>query len=355
VAAISCIVPNTMRLGAGGGDKQIAKQQGPIPEPAYALELHEGGRLNWLKGSSDLGRFLPDMRSSRTIQVTSRLSKPMKNVKILSSCGCTKATFNKQSLDSGETGEISFTYDSTGRHGKNKIHLNLVSDTSDIPFYPLEVYCTIVDGPSSLYVSIVPHFINVDEVWSPTLENEYLLDVVTIDKRIDLPHIRVKGSKPYIQPRIEVSNKASETRYVRVKLLRPPAGAMNESISLFYNCDGYDYEVMVPVEGTVKGRYSTSPSIVNLGTIYNVKDANAIVDVFVNDESSNEPLLNVEGDWEIEKVIYEGQSNYRIKLVLRKSALSKYCAGKLLIGGDLGETPLEVPIFATVSKPDSMN
>lgn len=355
-AAATAILMFLLILFSGGkGGGSLINKRDMFTEPAYLLELHDAGKFEWRKGSPDLGQLPPDTRSSRTIQVLSRRSKPMENVRIFSSCGCTTAVFNRRFLGPDEKGEISFTYDSRGKRGKNEIRLTLVADSGDNDLYRVRLWCTIVDSWSSLHLSITPCAVNVDEVWKRALQKEYLLRLVAIDKRIDVTRMTVKGSKPYIQAHIEIGDKPTETTYIKVKLSQPPSGIMSESVSLFYSCAGYDYEVRVPIEGRVRGPYSASPSIVNLGKISSREDGNVIVDVVVNDEAAGEPMLNVEGDWEIDKVVFREKPNYRVYLVLRESLLSKYCAGKLLIGGNRGEERLQVPIFATLSKPQTIN
>jgi hypothetical protein len=355
-AAATAVFMSLLALCAGGkGEGALINKRDAFTAPAYVLELDDAGIFGWRQGSPDLGQLPPDTLSSRTIQVLSRRSKPMENVRVISTCGCTTAAFTPRVLGPNEEGELSFTYDSRGKRGTNEIRLTLVADGRSDDRYYVKLRCTIVDSLSSLHLSVTPSAINVDEVWKRPLQKEYLLRLVTLDKRIDVARMTVRGSKPYIQAHMEIGDEPTDTTYITVKLSQPPSGIIGESVSLFYSCAGYDYEVRVPIEGRVRAPYSASPSIVSLGGISSRENGSAIVDVVANDEAAGEPMLNVEGDWEIDKVVFREKSKYRVYMVLRESLLSKYCAGKLLIGGNRGEERLQVPIFATLSKPQTVN
>jgi len=66
----------------------------------------------------DFGSIPPTETVQTIFRVTNKGKKTLEISRIQSSCGCTAAMMDSQSLKSGETGSLKVTYDPRGKNGK---------------------------------------------------------------------------------------------------------------------------------------------------------------------------------------------------------------------------------------------
>jgi len=325
--------------------KYSQQQRTPYGKWDHVLLLEDRGQVAWIQGSSSFGEFPPDTRTTKTFGVISQLPEPLDNIRISSSCSCTNAKCDHSSLKPGETAEISFTYNSVGRRGYNNIDLVLVSNKLVIP---IKGRCKIEDVPSMVHVAITPRVININEVWMPNLEKQYRSEATFCNEAI-LKHLAVKGSASFVQPRLEINPLRPLDACILIGLQNPPAGRINERVILSYRFNGDYYETSIPVLGWTRERFSASPSIVSLGRTA-LQKAEATVHISANDKlHPSEPIVHIQGDWEVKEVTCRGKGEYDVKVGVRKMQKSMYTHGSLMVGGELGDRPLIIPLFATIS------
>jgi len=315
-----------------------------VEDSSCSIVLHEGGKVELDEKLSGQFIFPPDTRSYRTIKIKSNLLKDLINIKVLAGCSCTNVVFNYEQLIAGDSGELGFVYDSSGKHGDNVINLTLTSE--NYPPFKLKVGCKILENPSSLYVNVSPQSLNINEVWSSGIDLTYPISVI-FNENINQDEFKISASKPYIYANINNKKPSANTADIVVRLLNPPAGEIGERITLSYIYEGNQYELLIPIYGRIKRGYEVTPSIVNFGELSDKDEAKATVTVYISERLTEKPTINIDGDWEIVKILTKDKI-IQVQLALRDSIKSKYCAGKLVVGSNIGNIPLSVPIFATI-------
>ncbi|KPK62190.1 hypothetical protein AMJ83_11480 [candidate division WOR_3 bacterium SM23_42] len=315
-----------------------------IQDSSCSIVLYEGGKVESDENLSGQFIFPPDTRSYRTIKIKSKLSEDLNNIKVLAGCSCTDAVFNYEQLTAGDSGELVFVYDSSGKRGDNVINLTLTSD--NYPPFKLTFGCQISENPSSLYVNVSPQSLNINEIWSSGIDLTYPISVI-FNEKINQDQFKISVSKPYIYANINNKKLSANTADIVVRILNPPAGEISERITLSYIYEGNQYESFIPIYGRIKRGYEVTPSIVNFGELSDKDEANATVTICISERLTEKPTINIDGDWEIVKILTKDKI-IQVQLALRDSIKSKYCAGRLIVGSNIGNIPLSIPIFATI-------
>lgn len=307
------------------------------------IELYENNKVVFV------GEFLnnpiilpPNTKTSFCVDVKSYLNEKLVNIKPYAGCSCTNVNFN-DNLDVDQIKQIKFSYDSTGRRGNELIKMRLISAETNIFDINIKVYIT--DNQSDIYLSYQPQVINFDETWKSINNKEFNIDILN---KIPIFDLRVKSSASYINALLGSDKSQSDNNILIVSLKDPPTGAINESVSIFYSLGKYEYESIIPINGTIKKTYYAQPAIANIGKVFDRENADTIINILLDQECSEVPEFSSVGDWEINTVEKMGDTKYSISMSLKSDVLSEYCSGKLIVKS-VESTPLSVPIFATLA------
>lgn len=100
----------------------------------YGVVYSEENLFIFDKNEYDLGTLEEGRSLSFDIPLKNTTAAPLKIISLVPSCGCTKASIIKKRIDSGKTGIIKVTIDTTGKIGKVLKTIEVLTDASPNPF-----------------------------------------------------------------------------------------------------------------------------------------------------------------------------------------------------------------------------
>ena len=196
------------------------------------------------------------------LKITNNVQQPVHIAGVTTSCGCTAAKPDKDSLAIGETTYVEITMNTVKFEGHK----------------PSSVTVTF-DRPAHAEVRIpVESYIRRDVVLTPggaqfgSVEKgksaERTIDIAYAG-RSDWKIRDVISKNPYIQARVvETQRSAGNVKYVLRVTLKDgaPLGAVRDQITLVTNDSGAPH-IPVLIEGQVEAEYSVTPELVSFGTL----------------------------------------------------------------------------------------
>lgn len=310
-------------------------------------ELFDDGTIRWPGGAPGVIRVPPDIQATREFVVVSRCTRELNGLGITPSCGCTEATIDRTSLAPGESARLSYTFNSTGKRGSTHVTLLVASKGLVVPPHKIDLNLEILDQAAQLYVRAEPSVFAVSVPWS-SHTGLASVHALILSPDVDSSSLQVESSQPFIKATLEPSDAGGRTRKVRITLDNPPSGPLSDRIVIKFSVKGEQYQWMIPVEGIIRGPYEVDPAIVNYspGTKGSLTEPEVVVTVA--EASSRSPRLAVDGDLALGAIEKISSSRYRVKLGLKAEEGPRFRSGRLLVGGDLGDRLVSVPVFITL-------
>lgn len=196
------------------------------------------------------------------LKITNKLSQPVHIAEITTSCGCTAAKAEKDSLASGESTYIAVT-------------MNTVKFEGHKP----SSFTVIFDRPAHAEVRIpLQSYIRRDVVLTPggaqfgsVAKGESVERTIGIAYagRNDWKIQKVISKNPHVQAQVvETQRSGGKVKYeLRVTLKdEAPLGDIRDQLNLVTNDPGNPH-IPVLIEGRVEAEYSVSPELVSFGTL----------------------------------------------------------------------------------------
>ena len=122
-----------------------------------------GSRITSLEKEFDFGNIVEGAIVTHDFVITNDGDSELYLIKVSSTCGCTVAKPEKEKLKPGETTKLRTTFNSKGKHGRQKKYINVfTNDTSNIR-YRLVILANVLSKDEVDNVSITTPRITVSE------------------------------------------------------------------------------------------------------------------------------------------------------------------------------------------------
>lgn len=229
--------------------------------PAFAQDSRWAERM-FSELNHDFGVVARGADVKYRLKVTNNLQQPVHIANVTTSCGCTAARPEKDSLASGESTYVEITMNTIKFEGHKPSSVTVV-----------------FDRPAHAEVRIpVQSYIRRDVVLSPGgAQFGAVAKGTSVDRKIGIAYAgrgdwkirEVISKNPYVQARVvETQRSAGTVNYDLHVALKDgaPLGAFRDQLTLVTNDSGNPY-IPVLIEGQVEAEYSVSPELVSFGTL----------------------------------------------------------------------------------------
>jgi hypothetical protein len=323
---------------------QAETKDAPADPSNGALELDDAGEVRCVRGSLDLGNVPPDVLVNRAFTLRSSLSSELSGIRIVPSCGCARAHYDRTTIRPGEQVLLRFTLDTQGRRGAQKVNFYVRGDSASFAAVIPVRYC-VEDSPEAALMTATPTAIRIREPWRP--HRRFIVPVVLQPHRtVDVATIRVRAIHPSITTVMERGSGPGGEVRLTVHAEDLPPGEHGHSVGVAFTSGGHEYELPIPVHLSVVPRYDVVPAICVLGHVRRGADARTTLRVRTLDDSSSAPRIVTDGA--VAHVATEQLSPREYVLHFKPvESAGRYLAGKIRLGGDLGEPPVVIPVFGT--------
>jgi hypothetical protein len=229
--------------------------------PTFAQDARWAERM-FSELSHDFGVVARGSDVKYRLKITNNLQQPVHIANVATSCGCTAAKPEKDSLAIGETTYVEITMNTVKFEGHKP---SSVTVTFDRPSFaevriPVESYIRrdVVLTPGGAQFGSVAKGKSADQTIG-----------IAYAGRGDWKIRDVISKNPHVQARVvETQRSAGNVKYdLRVTLKEgAPLGALRDQITLVTNDSGAPH-IPVLIEGQVEAEYSVNPEVVSFGTL----------------------------------------------------------------------------------------
>jgi len=229
--------------------------------PTFAQDARWAERM-FSELSHDFGVVARGADVKHRFKITNHLQQPVHIASVTTSCGCTSAKAEKETLASGESTYVAITMDSVKFEGHKPSSITVV-----------------FDRPSHAEVRIpLQSFIRRDVVLSPGgAQFGTVAKGQSVDRTIHIAYAgrsdwkirEVVSKNPNIQAQVvETQRSAGNVKYDLHVVLKEgaPLGAFRDQMTLVTNDSG-NPNIPVLIEGQVEAEYSVTPELVSFGTL----------------------------------------------------------------------------------------
>lgn len=314
------------------------------------------GKVEWLDPASTRVQIPDGLDLIRKVRVVNETASTLGDVRLHSSCTrCATAQFSKaladESLSQGECVEVVVSFRQGGIPDDGRMVTVLLSaqlpDASQV-HYPMTMLLTPKDDPAGNIAMTLDEPVAVECDWKSAQKLE-LNAQVRLGKSIDHRSLSVSTSSPALSATLGPFDAEEGHLMVCACLSRAATGAVEELIRLSGHLDGNGDEVrlMIPVRGWIAPRYKVSPRYVHVGAVDLRRDGMARVVVEIRSDASDDsrPEVIADGAWEIDSVASGGSNVTSVVALLRRASAERGdISGRLVVGGDMGDEPVEVLI-----------
>jgi hypothetical protein len=126
----------------------------------FAGGAHAQGVLYFETLSHDFGSVQEGEKPSYTFVFTNTGDQPLRLLHVRPSCGCTTPSYSTESIGPGEQGEIVVEYDSQGRPGDFKKHIDVEAEGAEPPSARLEITGNVI--PASVQNGVAQGNVSFD-------------------------------------------------------------------------------------------------------------------------------------------------------------------------------------------------
>lgn len=314
------------------------------------------GKVEWLDPSFTRVEIPDGLDLIRKVRLVNETASTLGDVRLHSSCTrCASAQFSKaladESLSPGECVEVVVSFSNGGIPDDGRTVTVLLSaqlpDASQV-HYPMTMLLTPKNDPAGNCVMTLNEPMAVECDWKSAQRLE-LTAQVRLGESIDHRSLSVSTSSPALSATLGSFDAQEGHLRICACLSRAAPGAVEELIRLSGHLDGNGDEVrlLMPVRGWITPRYKVNPRYVHVGAVDLRRDGMARVLVEIQSDASDDsrPEVIADGAWEIESVATGGSNVTSVVARLRRaSAESGDISGRLIVGGDMGDEPVEVLI-----------
>jgi hypothetical protein len=229
--------------------------------PAFAQEPRWAERM-FSELDHDFGVVARGADLKYRLKITNNRQQPVHIANVTTSCGCTSARAEKETLASGESTYIAMTMNTIKFEGHKPSSFTVVFDK---PAYaevriPLQSFIRrdVVLSPGGAQFGPVVKGANVERTIG-----------IAYAGRSDWKIRDVVSQNPHLQARVvETQRSAGNVKYdLRVTLKEgAPLGVFRDQLTLVTNDSG-NSRIPVLVEGQVEAEYSVSPELVSFGSL----------------------------------------------------------------------------------------
>lgn len=210
----------------------------------------------------DFGEALLGSKVTHSFKLQNKGDGLLKIIGVRTSCGCTVAELPKKELKPGESVDVTVTFDTKGRKGRQ---LQMVSITTNDPSKP--TLRLKIGGVVATLITFSPmekvYFWNVRRKQGDTKELK-----IFSTKNIPLKVLEAKPSKDWIAVGVKEIQEGGKTGALLKVEVKPnaPKGMFLEFIKLKLVADK-EIEQELPVRGTILGDVSVMPRTLYFGAI----------------------------------------------------------------------------------------
>jgi len=115
----------------------------------------------------------PGMSVMRRIPVRSRFETPLTHLLAASSCGCTSAAFDSDTLGPGATGTLSCVFDGHTTAESRDIKIRVISPDVPAGLFLIDLRFKSDPEQSNIKISSVPSSVSIDEFWQSEHRFDY--------------------------------------------------------------------------------------------------------------------------------------------------------------------------------------
>lgn len=234
---------------------------GTCHAPSFAQDARWAERM-FSELKHDFGVVARGADVKYRLKITNNLQQPVHIASVTTSCGCTAAKPEKDSLAIGEATYVEITMNTVKFEGHKPSSVTVVFDR---PSYaevriPIESYIRrdVVLTPGGAQFGSVAKGKSVERTIG-----------IAYAGRSDWKIRDVISKNPHVQARVvETQRSAGNVKYeLRVTLNDgAPLGAFRDQLNLVTNDSGAPY-IPVLIEGQIEAEYSVSPELVSFGTL----------------------------------------------------------------------------------------
>lgn len=97
---------------------------------AQETEIKDGPKIEFSEKSKDFGDIFQGDKVSHIFQFKNTGTEPLVLSNVITSCGCTATEWPREPIAPGQSGEISATFNSSGKMGKQNKVITVVSNST---------------------------------------------------------------------------------------------------------------------------------------------------------------------------------------------------------------------------------
>lgn len=308
------------------------------PETTQMIELAPPNVIVVSKETRLAVDIPPGMEVAREILVGSEFPYPLTGLRTHSSCGCTSAALDGDTLGSDEFRVLRCVYEGGSTPKTQNIRVRIFA--ADVPSGSFEIGLRFRTDPSlnDLRISSMPAAFAVDDTWSESLEirREFRL---TSGVRVPLD-LEVSGSAEYIS-----TNLRDQT--LTVSLHSPPVGSIDEAVSVSYRVGADIYTFKLPIRGIVKPPVTIQPDRMDFSDHLPGRDMRGEFRLTTT-AGASKPNFRLDGDFAVQSLKQLDEQTWQLCFGLKSIDGPAIRYGDLVVEGGWNGEPTRIPITGSI-------
>ena len=204
------------------------------------------------------------MAVTHRLTLHSQFKIALTRLKSTSSCGCTSAELDRETLEPGGTATLTCVFEAGTAPASRSVRIHLYSPDAPTGAFVVDLRFHSDTRHSKLQIIASPPSITTNELWSPTQLLQY---EVALCLGADVPRdsIDISTSSDIIRAKLQNDR-------LTISLGAPPAGKVDEYVTLSFRRGPDTYSLRIPVTGQVRPPLAATPQALTFRDIPVGKD-----------------------------------------------------------------------------------
>lgn len=282
------------------------------------------------------------MLITREVPLHSRFETALTRLKAVSSCGCTSAEIDKETIAPNGMATLRCVFDGGVNGSSRNVRIMLFSP--DVPSGPFVVDLRFETDPHQSGFQIIssPSRIVVDEPWQSSHVQEYECSL-RFGENVPRDAIEISSSAKYISANLRMDS-------LKIAIDSPAAGPIDEYVTLSFRHSKGTYSLRIPIRGNIRPPIKVSRQFINFGEVPRDKDMADEVLFEGSDKDLERPDIAVTGDWKIHSLERVTERSWRLRVCTKALRGDDFRYGNILVKGKWPGKQINIPLTGKYKK-----
>ncbi len=284
----------------------------------------------------------PGMSLARKLLLQSRFETQLTNLKTVSSCGCTSAKLDKDTLAPGGMVALNYVFDGGVVAQSQNVRIRLFSPDIPSASFMIDMRFKTDPSQSDIQVAATPKNVFFDELWQKEHKHQYRF-VITFGEDVPLNSIDVSTSSDFILADLQGT-------LLKVTLKSPPVGKIDEYVAVSFPHAKGTYSLKIPIRGEIRPLIGVTPKFISFGEIPRGEGMTGEVLIKATNGQLEQPEIVLKGDWKIQSLEKVTGRTWKLRVFLKVLAGKDLRYGTILVKGNWRGEPIKIPITGNFAR-----